>query len=232
MSSNAIGTLNDFMQIKEYLKNYNALFLLDAVHYAPHFSIDVNDLGCDFLLCSAYKFYGPHIGLLYANPGLLEKIQPERLVVQDDFAGAQNNLGLVFSAMNNPQDAISCYNKAVEINPNHAGAYNNLGRHEFMLASHLYSELNKLNKITVIGTDFSSLKRTPTVSFVHNEFTANQISQKLAQKNICAWDGHFYALKAIQSLGLEERGGVTRLGISAYNSLDEINLTEESISKI
>ena len=111
-------------------------------------------------------------------------------------------------------------------------AYNNLGKHEFMLASHLYSELNNLNKITVIGTDFRSLKRTPTVSFVHNEFTANQICQKLAQENICARDGHFYALKAIQSLGLEERGGVTRLGISAYNSLDEINRTVEAISKI
>ena len=86
MSSNAIGTLNDFRQIRDYLKNHNALFLLDAVHYAPHFSIDIDDLGCDFLLCSAYKFYGPHVGLLYSKPGLLEKIQPERLVVQDQFA--------------------------------------------------------------------------------------------------------------------------------------------------
>ena len=86
MASNSIGTINDFIQIKDYLKNYNCLLLLDAVHYAPHFSINVKDLECDFLLCSAYKFYGPHIGLLYSKPGLLEKIQPERLIVQDQFA--------------------------------------------------------------------------------------------------------------------------------------------------
>ena len=107
-----------------------------------------------------------------------------------------------------------------------------MGKHEFRLASYLYSELNKMDNITVIGTDFTSFKRTPTVSLVHKELTENKICQKLAQENICAWDGHFYALKAIQSLGLEERGGVTRLGISAYNSLDEINRTVETISKI
>ena len=236
MSSNAIGTLNDFIQIKDYLKNHNALFLLDAVHYAPHFSIDVNDLGCDFLLCSAYKFYGPHIGLLYAKPGLLEKIQPERLVVQDQFAPFIIETGTLNHAACNGVSAaidfIASLGDGKTYKEKLIDAYNNLGKHEFMLASHLYSELNKLNKITVIGTDFSSLKRTPTVSFVHNEFTATQICQKLAQKNICAWDGHFYALKAIQSLGLEEKGGVTRLGISAYNSLDEVNRTVEAISKI
>lgn len=236
MSSNAIGTLNDFIQIKDYLKNHNALFLLDAVHYAPHFSIDVNDLGCDFLLCSAYKFYGPHIGLLYAKPGLLEKIQPERLVVQDQFAPFIIETGTLNHAACNGVSAaidfIASLGDGKTYKEKLIDAYNNLGKHEFMLASHLYSELNNLNKITVIGTDFRSLKRTPTVSFVHNEFTANQICQKLAQENICARDGHFYALKAIQSLGLEERGGVTRLGISAYNSLDEINRTVEAISKI
>ena len=188
------------------------------------------------MLCSAYKFYGPHIGLLYAKPGLLEKIQPERLVVQDQFAPFIIETGTLNHAACNGVSAaidfIASLGDGKTYKEKLIDAYNNLGKHEFMLASHLYSELNKLNKITVIGTDFSSLKRTPTVSFVHNEFTANQICQKLAQENICAWDGHFYALKAIQSLGLEEKGGVTRLGISAYNSLDEVNRTVEAISKI
>ena len=236
MSSNAIGTLNDFMQIKDYLKNYNSLFLLDAVHYAPHFSIDVNDLECDFLLCSAYKFYGPHIGLLYSKPGLLEKIQPERLVVQDQFAPFIIETGTLNHAACNGVaaaiDFIASLGEGKTYKEKLTDAYKNLGKHEFRLASYLYSELNKMDNITVIGTDFTSLKRTPTVSFVHKELTANKICQKLAQENICAWDGHFYALKAIQSLGLEERGGVTRLGISAYNSLDEINRTVETISKI
>jgi len=236
MSSNAIGTLNDFMQIRDYLKNHNALFLLDAVHYAPHFSIDIDDLGCDFLLCSAYKFYGPHIGLLYSKPGLLEKIQPERLVVQDQFAPFIIETGTLNHAACNGVaaaiDFIASIGEGKTYKEKLIDAYNNLGKHEFNLASHLYSELKKLDKVEVIGTDFKSVKRTPTVSFVHDEFTANEVCQKLAEENICAWDGHFYALKAIQVLGLEEKGGVIRLGISAYNSLDEINRTIEAISKI
>ena len=107
-----------------------------------------------------------------------------------------------------------------------------MGQHEFQLASHLYSQLNALSKINVIGRDFKSATRSPTVSFVHDEFTANEICQKLAKENICAWDGHFYALKSIQALGLESKGGVTRLGISVYNTLEEINRTVEIISKI
>ena len=236
MSSNAIGTLNDFMQIRDYLKNHNALFLLDAVHYAPHFSIDIDDLGCDFLLCSAYKFYGPHVGLLYSKPGLLEKIQPERLVVQDQFAPFIIETGTLNHAACNGVaaaiDFIASIGDGKTYKEKLIDAYNNLGKHEFNLASHLYSELKKLDKIGVIGTNFKSVKRTPTVSFVHDEFAANEVCQKLAQENICAWDGHFYALKAIQVLGLEEKGGVIRLGISAYNSLDEINRTVKAVSKI
>ena len=236
MSSNAIGTLNDFRQIRDYLNNHNALFLLDAVHYAPHFSIDIDDLGCDFLLCSAYKFYGPHVGLLYSKPGLLEKIQPERLVVQDQFAPFIIETGTLNHAACNGVaaaiDFIASIGDGKTYKEKLIDAYNSLGKHEFKLASYLYSELKKLAKIDVIGTDFKSVKRTPTVSFVHDEFTANEVCQKLAQENICAWDGHFYALKAIQVLGLEDKGGVVRLGISAYNSLDEINRTVEAISKI
>ena len=89
-----------------------------------------------------------------------------------------------------------------------------------------------MKKINVVGQDFKSGKRSPTVSFVHDSLTANEVCQKLAQDNICAWDGHFYALKSIQALGLEEKGGVTRLGISVYNTLDEINRTIQAVSKI
>ena len=86
MSSNALGTLNSFYKVKEYLKDRKCLFLLDAVHYAPHFSIDVKELDCDFMLCSAYKFYGPHISFLYSKPGVLNDLNPDRLVVQDQQA--------------------------------------------------------------------------------------------------------------------------------------------------
>ena len=85
-------------------------------------------------------------------------------------------------------------------------------------------KINKLKSIKIIGPDFSSRDRTPTVSFVHKSKSANEICKELAKHNICAWDGHFYALKAIQKLGLEKKGGVTRLGISVYNQSHEIDI--------
>ena len=87
--------------------------------------------------------------------------------------------------------------------------------HEYHLASYLYNELKKIKNLEVIGPDFSSKKRTPTVSFVHKNKTANEICKELA-KNICAWDGHFYAIQAIKKLNLEKRGGVTRIGAFHY----------------
>src|SRR5258706_4092495 len=79
MSSNCIGTVNDFKLVRQLTYKYNALLLLDAVHYAPHFYIDVQSIGCDFLLCSAYKFYGPHVGILYSKPGMLDRLPTDRL---------------------------------------------------------------------------------------------------------------------------------------------------------
>ena len=90
----------------------------------------------------------------------------------------------------------------------------------------------KLKEIQIIGPDFSSRDRTPTISFVHKSKSDNQVCKELAKKNISAWDGHFYAKKAIQKLGLEKRGGVTRLGISIYNTSTEVEKTIEILSSI
>ena len=111
-------------------------------------------------------------------------------------------------------------------------AYKKISNHEYKLASNLYSQLKSLNDIEVIGQDFSDKNRTPTVSFIHKRYSANEICKKLAESNICGWDGHFYALKAIQKLNLEKIGGVTRLGVSIYNNIEEINRTVKVISKM
>ena len=236
MSSNALGTLNDFVDIGNYLKDKNCLFLLDAVHYAPHFSINVQELGCDFMLCSAYKFYGPHVSFLYSRPGLLDSLSPDRLVVQDQEApyiietGTLNHAAC--SGVASAIDFISSIGEGDSLREKLESAYQKISNHEFELAKHLYDSLQNFQKITVIGPDFSSKKRTPTVSFVHNDFSPHEVCKKLASKNICAWDGHFYALKAIQKLGLESKGGVTRLGVSVYNTKQEIDKVIEVISEI
>ena len=236
MSSNALGTLNSFNKVKEYLKDRKCLFLLDAVHYAPHFSIDVKDLNCDFMLCSAYKFYGPHISFLYSKPGVLQELNPDRLVVQDKEApfiietGTLNHAAC--SGVSAAIDFISSLGQGNTYREKLESAYLQISDHEFSLAKHLYESLEGFDKTTVIGPDFSTRERTPTVSFVHSEYSPKEVCALLAKQNICAWDGHFYALKAIQQLGLESRGGVTRLGISLYNTRKEIDRVIEVIKSI
>lgn len=235
MSSNALGTINDFEKIRELTLNKKILLLLDAVHYAPHFTIDVKNLKCDFLLCSAYKFYGPHVGLLYTKPDFLNKIDTDRLIVQEQNAPYKIETGTLNHAACNGVikaiDFISSFGDGNSLREKIESSYLKISRHENKLASKLYSSLNQLKNIEVIGTDFSK-RRAPTVSFVHKNKSPNEICKILASYNICAWDGHFYALKAIQDLDLEKIGGVTRLGVSLYNTEEEIDRTIEIISKI
>tara|TARA_B000000441_G_C21732667_1_gene347523 strand:+ start:329 stop:1540 length:1212 start_codon:yes stop_codon:yes gene_type:complete len=235
MSSNALGTINDFEKIRKITLNKKILLLLDAVHYAPHFTIDVKSLKCDFLLCSAYKFYGPHVGLLYTKPDFLNKIDTDRLIVQEQDAPYKIETGTLNHAACNGVikaiDFISSFGDGNSLREKIESSYLKISRHENKLASKLYSSLNQLKNIEVIGTDFSK-RRAPTVSFVHKNKSPNEICKILASENICAWDGHFYALKAIQDLDLEKIGGVTRLGVSLYNTEEEIDRTIEIISKI
>ena len=235
MSSNALGTINDFERIRKLTLNKKILLLLDAVHYAPHFTIDVKSLKCDFLLCSAYKFYGPHVGLLYTKPDFLNKIDTDRLIVQEQDAPYKIETGTLNHAACNGVikaiDFISSFGDGNSLREKIESSYLKISRHENKLASKLYSSLNQLKNIEVIGTDFSK-RRAPTVSFVHKNKSPNEICKILASYNICAWDGHFYALKAIQDLDLEKIGGVTRLGVSLYNTEEEIDRTIEIISKI
>jgi cysteine desulfurase family protein (TIGR01976 family) len=236
MSANSIGTVNNFKFARELTYRYNAWLLLDAVHYAPHFSIDVQDIGCDFLLCSAYKFYGPHVGILYTKPGLLDRLPTDRLRTAGQTAPDAIETGTLNHA------AIAGVAAAVEFlagvgNGNTrrekiVNAYHKISTHEFVLASKLYEGLKAIPGVTMIGQDFSSNSRTPTLSFTMEGKTPTQVCEQLAKKNICAWDGHFYAIRAIESLGLLERGGVTRMGISIYNTVEEIDFTLAEVASI
>lgn len=235
MSSNALGTLNDFKLVKSFLPE-NCLFLLDAVHYAPHFSINVKELGCDFLLCSAYKFYGPHVGFLYSKPGLLEQLETDRLVVQDQKAPYIIETGTLNHAacagVSAAIDFIANIGEGSSYRGKLINAFSKLSSHEFELAKQLYDSINNLDKVNVVGKDFLETKRTPTVSFIHSDLSPKEVCKALASENICAWNGHFYALKAIQKLQLEHRGGVTRLGVSIYNTKEEIEKTVSIIKSI
>lgn len=236
MASNAIGTVNDFQRIRALTYQYNAWLLLDAVHYAPHFSIDVQSIGCDFLLCSVYKFYGPHVGILYSKPGLLDQLPTDRLRTAGQVApesietGTLNHAAL--AGVNAAVDFIASLGRGVDLRSKLVSAYTKIGKHEHALAEKLYAGLMSIKGVDVIGLDLSSPHRSPTISFTMDGKTPAEICTTLAKKNICAWDGHFYALRAIEVLGLLESGGVTRLGISLYNTEEEIDFVVSAIKKI
>jgi cysteine desulfurase family protein (TIGR01976 family) len=236
MSANSIGTVNNFRLVRELTYKYNAWLLLDAVHYAPHFSIDVQALGCDFLLCSAYKFYGPHLGFLYSKPGLLDRIPTDRLRTAAQAAPFCIETGTPnFAAMEGVSAAID-FLASVGIGNSKreklVDAYQHIAAHEHALASRLYAGLKSIAGVTVIGQDFTKPSRTPTVSFTLDGKTPAMVCEQLAKKNICAWDGHFYAIRTIETLGLLEKGGVTRLGLSVYNTEDEVTMVIDEIKKI
>ena len=236
MSANCIGTVNNFELIRKLTYRYNAWLLLDAVHYAPHFSINVQDIGCDFLLCSAYKFYGPHVGFLYSKSGLLDRLPADCLRTAGQVAperietGTLNHAALAGVAA--AVEFIASIGKGNSIREKLADAYHKISTHEFILASKLYAGLSKIPGVTIIGRDFSDSKRAPTVSFTLEGKTPLQVCEQLATQNICAWDGHFYAIHAIEVLGLLEKGGVTRLGISMYNTPGEVDMVLAAVDRI
>jgi cysteine desulfurase family protein (TIGR01976 family) len=236
MSANSIGTVNNFLVARKLTYKYNAWLLLDAVHYAPHFAIDVQAIGCDFLLCSAYKFYGPHVGLLYTRPGILDRLPTDRLRTAGQTAPDSIETGTLnhaaIAGVTAAVEFIAALGEGESLRKKLVHAYYRISALEFALASRLYEGLGAIKGVTLIGQDFSSTSRTPTVSFTLEGKTPEQVCAQLARKNIFAWDGHFYAMRAIEVLGLLERGGVTRMGISMYNTLEEVEFVIEEVERI
>jgi cysteine desulfurase family protein (TIGR01976 family) len=226
MSSNALGTVNNVELVRKLTYQHNAWLLLDAVHYAPHYVIDVQQLGCDFLLCSAYKFYGPHVGILYSKPGLLDQIPTDHLRTAGQTAPDKIETGtLNHAAMAGVKAAvewIAQQGSGKTLREKIVSAYQAIGDHEHKLVSKLFKGLNAIPGIKVIGQPIGSGKRAPTLSFTKEGMTPLEVCKRLAAANICAWDGHFYAIHAIEVLGLLEKGGVTRMGISIYNTQEEL----------
>lgn len=236
LASNAFGTINDVAFARELTYKVGALLLTDAVHYAPHCSIDVDSMGVDFLLCSAYKFYGPHVGILYARKGLLEQFQTDRLRTQDPWApyrietGTQNHAAI--AGVKAAVEYIATFGEGSDQRTRLVSAMESIAAYEHRLALTLYKGLAKIEGVTVHGPSFSAARRAPTISFTVDGKQAEEVAAALGEKGICTWDGHFYAIRPVEVLGLLERGGVTRVGISLYNTPQEINQLLQELMRI
>jgi len=240
-ASNLLGTINDIKTISEKARDAGAWTYVDAVQLAPHVSIDVQDLGCDFLACSAYKFFGPHQGILWGKREVLEKLQPYKLrPVPDQLPGSFETGTQSHEGMAGTTAAVDYFawigetmaQDYHEKNSRFAGrsryvhaGLDYLFDYEAQLALHLIDGLQQLPGVRVHGiTDpQATARRVPTVAFTAAGATPDKIAESLAARNIAVWSGHNYALEVVRSLGLEESGGVVRVGPVHYNSTGEID---------
>jgi cysteine desulfurase family protein (TIGR01976 family) len=235
-SSNALGTVNDIELARELTRSVGAWLSVDAVHYAPHFVMDVAALDPDFFLCSAYKFYGPHVGILYTRPSLLETLPTDRLPAQEPVAPYRIETGtLNHPAMEGAAAAveyIASFGTGATLRERIVDAVSSIGAYEHGLAAHYYREVSRIPGVTAWGTDFSTRRRAPTVSITIEGQTPFEVATALGQEGICVWDGDFYAVKPIEVLGLTARGGVLRTGMSMYTQESDVERLLAALARL
>jgi cysteine desulfurase family protein (TIGR01976 family) len=235
-ASNALGTVNDLALARRLSKAVGARLLIDAVHAAPHFSLDVQALDTDFLLCSAYKFYGPHVGVLYARPGLLGRLDPDRLCTQDPEGPFRIETGtLNHAALAGVRAAVAFlagFSDGATLRERLVRTMTVLARREHALAKGYYERVRSIPGVTVWGPDFSTAQRAPTVSITVGDLHAETVARQLGARGVLVWDGNFYAQRAIGLLGLEPRGGVVRAGISMYTSEQDVQRLLDGVAAI
>ena len=235
-ASNALGTVNDVPLARRLSQEVGAWLLVDAVHYAPHFPLDVTTLDADFLLCSAYKFYGPHVGILYTRPGLLTKLRTDKLRTQDDEAPFRIETGTLnhaaIAGVKSAIEYIASWGRGATLRQRLVSAMEAIREYEHSLASLYWENVRGLPGVVAWGRDFSSPRRAPTVSITVAGARAAEVARALGEQGILVWDGDFYAARAIEVLGLAERGGVLRTGISMYNTREEVERLLEGVRRL
>ncbi len=236
LASNIFGTVNEIERVRQMAYDAGALLVVDAVHFAPHLLMDVRQIDCDFLLCSAYKFYGPHVGVLYARHGALDRLDTDRLRTQEQYApyrierGTLNHAALAGVASS--VSFIESFGTGATQRERIISAMNQIQTHERGLAQQLYLGLREIDGIDIYGPPLKETQRAPTLAFTVENKTPEEICRLLAERSICAWDGHFYALRAVEVMDLLNLGGVTRMGISVYNSTEEIEYVITALNTI
>lgn len=236
MASNALGTVNDLHLIRNLTHQAGAWLLADAVHYAPHFPIHVEELDVDFLLCSAYKFYGPHAGILYTREGLLDQLEPDRLKTQDQQAPYRIETGTPnFATIAGVGEAIrylAGLGTGASLRDRLVSAMEKIGSYEKELALKLYHYLRSRPGVKIYGPPFEKYERTPTLSFTVEGKTAREVACFLGDLGIYVWDGDFYARRPVEVLNLSGRGGLVRIGMSIYNTGEEVERLTKAMNEL
>lgn len=241
-SSNMTGSVNDVAALAALAKKAGALVYVDAVQLVPHRLPDVQALGCDVLVCSSYKFFGPHLGVLWGREELLAMLEPYKVRCATEELPGRFEAGTPQTELLAGLAATASYLEWLGEANGHAGsrrrkiegAYRSFAAYEDVLTSHLIEGLLALPGVTVQGiTDPAALRhRVPTVSFTHAGISTHAIAEGLAKRDIWAWSGHNYALEPSRLLELDESEGVVRLGLAHYNTMDEVERTLAALSEL
>jgi cysteine desulfurase family protein (TIGR01976 family) len=250
-ASNALGTVNPVAQIAARARQAGALTYIDAVHYAPHGSIDVRALGCDFLIASAYKFFGPHVGVLYGRYDLLDSLAAYRVrpapalppgkfeTGTGNFEGLAGMLGALdylawvgetFGAQYTERYRSDFTGRRLLLKQ----AMSAIRTHEIEMGEVLLNELQAVPGLKVYGpTDRRRLdQRVPTFSFTLAGHAPRAVAEALGREGIYTWDGNYYALAVTERLGLEASGGMVRVGLAHYNTRTEIERLGKALCAI
>jgi cysteine desulfurase family protein (TIGR01976 family) len=246
---NALGTVNDYRRAVELAHSVGALALVDAVHYAPYFLADVQQTNCDFLTCSAYKFYGPHVSVFYGKKDLLESIDfprlepapntaPERAEMgtlnHEGIAGAAATVDFYASLVAPGGPGVSPVNLAQEARATRRerleSAFKGLREHSSAQVKRLWQELSNIRGVHLYGPT-PEVARTPTVSFTIDQVASTEVARQLAERGLFASHGDFYAATVIERLGLAPEG-LVRVGCACYTTDEEIERLIKAVKEI
>ena len=235
---NALGTVNDYRRAAERAHSVGALALVDAVHYAPYFLCDVKEMDCDFLTCSAYKFYGPHVSVFYGKSDLLESIDfpklepapnrgPERVEMgtlnHEGIAGAAAAVDFYASLA---AEAGSWRSRREQLQTAFAG----LRAHSAPQVKRFWEALSGIPGVRLFGPT-PHVARTPTIAFTIDKMASTEVARRLSERGLFVSHGDFYAQTVVDRLGLQPEG-LVRVGCACYTSDDEIDRLIESVREL
>ncbi|HYO87985.1 MAG TPA: cysteine desulfurase-like protein [Candidatus Limnocylindrales bacterium] len=227
-ASNALGTINPVAEIARRAHAVGALHVVDAVQSAPHLALDVQAIGCDFLLCSSYKFFGPHQGVLWGRYELLAELPAYKVRPSKDVPPYRWETGTpafeLIAGIGAALDYLASLGEGETLRAQLTSAFARMGAHERELSDHLLDVLEETPGVHIAGiTDRARLsERVPTVVFTLDGFTPEQVASHLAAEGIYVWDGNYYAVEVMKALG-RERDGMVRVGPAHYNTHAEID---------
>jgi cysteine desulfurase family protein (TIGR01976 family) len=223
-ASNALGTVNNVRHAAEMAHSLGAQIFVDAVHYAPHELIDVREWNCDFLACSAYKFYGPHIGILYGRHDLIESLDFPKLIPAPDTAperaeaGTQNHEGIAgaSAAVNFLASFVSGATRRERLR----AALEQLHERGAALITQLWDGLSEMRRIHLYGPPPDAM-RTPTIAFIVEGVPSIEVAKKLTERGAFVSHGDFYAMTVVERLG-QTAHGLVRAGCACYTTPEEV----------